>query len=228
MVVTNGEMLLASSGWRLLNTLHAEWGLQPSPTLPNTPWLTSKTEQQRKANTCPVHVTHTQQRSWQRQSFRLGPKDEQLHQPGEVRAKPWTEKSRQVPSVLGGRGGRLRAAAEDAKDSKPAGHGLEGPVPLPAFRDHFHHRHDVRVGEGRVKVQGLQNRNQNADDGHGAHRPESRKRNGAQPPRPCRAKRPVQRTRGDKGSSKVAASKSQLLTLECQLAGTWGPALLLP
>lgn len=103
--------------------------------------------------------------------------------PGKCWARPGRRRaSRQVPSVLGGGGRRLRGAAEDTEDSKPAGHGLGGPVPLPALCDHFHHRHDVRVGEGRVKVQGLQNRNQNADEGHGAPRPESRKQTGTQPP----------------------------------------------
>ena len=67
---------------------------------------------------------------------------------------------RPIPFVLGGRGRRFRVVAEEPKDSKPTGQSLKGPVPSPAFSDHFHHGHNVRVVQGCVEIEGLQERSQ--------------------------------------------------------------------
>ena len=69
-----------------------------------------------------------------------------------------TEETRQIPFVLGGGSWRFRLGAEDPKDSKPTGQSLEGPVSSPAFNDHLHHGHDMRVVQGCVKIQGLPKR----------------------------------------------------------------------
>lgn len=63
-----------------------------------------------------------------------------------------------VPFVLGSGGGRFWLIAKDAKNPKATGQHLQGAVPLPAFSHHFYHSHNVRVVQGRVEVEGLQER----------------------------------------------------------------------
>lgn len=104
----------------------------------------------------------------------------QLGQPGETPGKPVDEGrgggQRRAPFVLGRSRGGFGLVAEDPKNSEPTRQSLEGPIPFPASGNHFHHRHDVRVVQGRVKIQGLQNRNgklgerPDATNGRAGHR----------------------------------------------------------
>ena len=96
--------------------------------------------------------------------------DEQLIHHRKMLGTPTTEKTRQIPFVLGSGSWRFRLVAEDPKNSKPTGQSLEGPVSSPAFNDHLHHGHNMRVVQGRVKIQGLPKRSGQSERSRPARR----------------------------------------------------------
>lgn len=96
--------------------------------------------------------------------------DEQLIHHRKMLGTPTTEKTRRIPFVLGSGSWRFRLVAEDPKNSKPTGQSLEGPVSSSAFNDHLHHGHNMRVVQGRVKIQGLPKRSRRRERSRPARR----------------------------------------------------------